>query len=475
MPELVGFVGSSHKDRSVNFDAQRCINMYPQVSASGTSKTPAKLVSAPGLKAWLDNTRVNDRGIRGMLVFDANSLFMVSGAQVFRVDATGAATYIGAVTSLDTPVSMATNGVNVVFVTGTEGYIIDPAANTVAKYVDASFVSADAVYFIDGSYVFNQTGTGKWWATKQYSTQIDPLWFATAEAEPDSIVTLAVVNQEVWLFGTQTTEVWAPDATQYFPYSKIPGVLIAQGCAAKSSVARINGSLFFLAADDHGQGTVFRTAGLTTSRISNHSLEQEIATYAVISDAVGYTYAQEGHSFYVLSFPTQNVTWVYDMITATWNQRAWLDITGGFSRHRSNCHVFFAGMNLVGDWNRGKIYHMATTLFDDDGNPLVRLRSSPHVSSQGARIAYSNVEFDIETGVGVQAGQGSDPQVTLRWSDDSGHTFKNTRRKSVGKAGQYRNRVRFLRLGQARDRVFELSYSEPTPFTLMGARFNVDQ
>lgn len=475
MGEIVGFVGSSHKDRSLNFDAQRCINLFPQVSASGTSKTPAKLVSAPGLKAWLDNTQANDRGIRGMLVFDANTLFVVSGSKVFRVDATGVATQIGVITSLDTPVSMATNGINVMFVTGTEGYVIDPAGNTVTQYADASFVSADAVYFINGSYVFNQTGTGKWWATKQYSTQIDPLWFATAEATPDNLVTLAVTNQEVWLFGTQTTEVWAPDPTQYFPYSKIPGVLIEQGCAAKGSVARMAGSIFFLSADDHGQGMVFRTAGLTTSRISNHSLEQEIATYAVISDAIGYTYAAEGHSFYVLTFPTQNTTWVYDMITATWHQRAWLDIGGTLSRHRSNCHVFFAGQNLVGDWNRGKIYKMSTMLFDDDGNPLVRLRSSPHVSQAGQRIAYANVEFDIETGMGLQSGQGADPQVKLRWSDDNGHTFKNTRLKSVGKAGSYRNRVRFLRLGQARDRVFELSYSEPTPFTIIGARFNVDQ
>lgn len=475
MPELVGFVGSSHKDRSPNFDAQRCINMYPQVSASGTSKTPAKLVSAPGLKAFSDFTATIDRGVRGMLVFNANSLFVVAGPKVLRVDATGAATVIGTITSLDTPVSMATNGTTIMFVTGTEGYVITPSTNTVALYVDASFAGADAVYFINGSYVFNQTGTGKFWGTKLYDTVIDPLWFATAEATPDNLVTLAVTNQEIWLFGTQTIEVWAPDATLYFPYSKVSGVLIEEGCAAKASVARMNGSLFFLSANDQGQGLVYRTQGLTTSKISNHSLEQEIATYPVISDAVGFTYASEGHYFYVLSFPTQNVTWVYDMTSAAWHQRAWLGTDGNFARHRGNCHVFFAGMNLVGDWNRGKIYRMSTLLFDDDGNPLVRVRSSPHVTKGGGKVSYANIEFDIETGVGLQSGQGSDPQLQLRWSDDYGHTFKNARFKSLGAVGQYTKRVRFTRLGLARDRVFELTYSEPTPFTIMGARYNVDQ
>jgi hypothetical protein len=475
MPELVGFVGSSHKDRAASFDAQRTVNMYPEVSASSTSKTPAKLVSAPGLQSFCDFTAVGDRGVRGMLVFDANSLFVVTGPKVLRVTAAGVATVIGAITSVDTPVSMATNGINVVFVTGTEAYVIDPAANTVTKYVDANFFGADAVYFINGSYLFNQPNSGKFWGMKPYSTTIDPLWFATAEATPDALITLAVANQEVWLFGTQTLEVWAPDPTQPFPYSKIPGVLIEQGCAAKSSVARMNGSLFFLSANDQGQGVVFRTQGLATSRISDHSLEQEIATYPVISDAIGFTYAAEGHYFYMLTFPTQNITWVYDMTSATWHQRAWLDITGTFSRHRGNCHVFFGGANIVGDWNRGKLYKMSTLLYTDDGNPLVRLRTAPHLSKGGTKVSYNNIEFAIETGVGLQSGQGSDPQVKLRWSDDYGHTFRNARMKSIGKAGNFRQRVRFLRLGQARDRVFELSYSEPTPFTVMGAYFNVEQ
>lgn len=475
MPELVGFVGSSHKDRSLNFDAQRCINMYPQLSASGTSKSPAKLTSAPGLSVFCNFTSIINRGVRGMIHFDDNSLFVVSGSKVLRVNAAGVATAIGTVPSLDTPVSMATNGINIFFVTGSAGYTINPATNVVAPYVDVSFTSADAVYFIAGSYVFNQTGTSKWWAMNPYSMVLDPLWFATAEGSPDALVTLAVNNQEVWLFGTETLEIWANDGTANFPYSRVPGVFIEQGCAAKDSVAGMDGSLFWLSANKRGQGMIFKTTGLTATRISNNSIEQAIATYATISDAVAYTYQQEGHSFYVLTFPTENVTWVYDVITATWHQRAWLDVDGSFSRHRSNCHAFFGRKNLVGDWDTGKIYQMSTLIYDDAGNPLVRLRASPHIASNGAKIAHANVEFDIETGVGLQSGQGSDPQVQLRWSDDKGHTFSNARMKSIGAAGEYNKRVRFTRLGQSRDRVYELSYSEPTPFTIMGARINADQ
>lgn len=478
MPELVGFVGSSHKDRCVSFDAQRCINMYPQTSASGTSKTAAKLVSAPGLAVFCDFTPIVNRGVRGMLQFDANSLFVVAGPKVLRIDLNGVATLIGTIPSADTPVSMASNGTTIMFVTGPKGYVINTTTNAVTEFVDASFSGADAVYFIAGSFVFNKTGTGQFWATNPYAVTINPLWFATAEGSPDPLVTLAVNNQEVWLFGTETLEVWVNDGGAGFPYSRVPGVFIEQGCAAKNSVVKTDvngaGTLFWLSANAQGQGVVYRTAGLAASRASNDSLEQEIATYGTISDAVGYAYQQEGHNFYVLTFPTQNVTWVYDTTTATWCQRAWLDVDGSFSRHRSNCHAFFGRKNLVGDWDIGKIYQMSTQVYTDAGNPLVRLRSSPHVSQNNQRMSHSNVEFLIETGVGLPSGQGSDPKVMLRWSDDFGHTFRNSRTKSIGKQGEFRKRVRFTRLGQSRDRVYELSYSEPTPFTIMGAQINAE-
>lgn len=474
MPELIGFVGSSHKDRSLRFDAQRCINMFPQVSSSGTSKTPAKLVSTPGLEVFCDFTAIINRGVRGMIVFNGSVLYIVSGSKVIKVDSTGSATDIGDIPVADTPVSMASNGIDVMFVTGLKGYVINPVTNTVTEYIDPSFDGADAVYFAFGSYIFNKHDTSQFQATLPYSTVLDPLWFATAEGSPDALVTLAVNNQEVWLFGAETTEVWTNDGGAGFPYSRIPGVFIEEGCAAKNSVARMAGSLFWLSSSDRGQGRVMMTTGLTASSISSDSLEQEITTYEVIDDAVGYTYQQERHMFYVLTFPTQNVTWVYDTVTKVWHQRAWLGPNGVFERHRSNCHAFFKRMNLVGDWAQGKIYNMSTLIYSDAGNPLKRLRVSPHIHANGARIGHVNVEFDIETGVGLSSGHGSDPQVVLRWSDDYGKIFSGERVKSIGKMGEYNKRVRFTRLGQSLDRVYELSCSDPVPFTILGARYNAD-
>lgn len=477
MPEIVGFVGSQHKDRNLNFDAQRCINMFPEISASGTSKTPAKLVSAPGLAIWKDLRATLDRPVRGMIKFNESTFFVVVGTKVFKITSGGdVLESTGEIAPSNQPVSIASNGLTLFMVTGPKGYIINPVANTVTEYINASFAGADAVYFIAGSFVFNKYGTSQFQAMNPYSTTLDPLWFATAEGSPDALITLAVNLQEVWLFGTETIEVWVNDGSAGFPFSRIPGVFIEQGCAAKNSVAAMDGTLIWLAANDRGQGIVYQSQGLgLPRRISTHSLEDAISSYATIRDAVAYTYQQTGHTFYVLSFPSANITHVYDATTAAWHQRGYLEEDGTFGRHRSNNHVFFQRNNLVGDFKNGIIYRMSSDIYSDAGNPLVRLRASPHISSGFQKIAHVNLQLDIETGAGLNIGQGNDPKIKLRWSDDGGHAFANTRYAPIGKMGEYSTRVKFNRLGLSRDRVYEVSCSDPVPFTILGAHLNAAQ
>ena len=72
----------------------------------------------------------------------------------------------------------------------------------------------------------------------------------------------------------------------------------------------MNNGIFWLGQDARGQGMVYRSNGYTGQRISTHAVEWQIQQYGTLSDAIGYTYQQDGHSFYVLIFPTANTTWV---------------------------------------------------------------------------------------------------------------------------------------------------------------------
>lgn len=470
MPILQGFIGGAYTARSSNFDAQRCVNLYVEKSDSGTSKDAAMLVGTPGLKPWVDFT---GRTVRGCINFNGVYAFVVVGQYVYRVDAAGTTTLTGTIAAGVTPVSMISNGTLIFMGTGPKGYVITPSSNTVAEFIDASFTGADRVDFINGAFIFNQPGTGKFWAMDPYSITLDPLYFATAEGSPDSLISLIVNHNEIWLFGSMTTEIWVYNGdTARFPYQRVEGAFIDQGCAAVHSVAKTDMKVFWLSANDKGQGMVFQSEGYSPRRISTHAMERAIATYGDISDAVAYTYQQEGHSWYVLNFPSADRTWSYDSSTGLWNERGWRRSDGQFGRHRSNCHMYFDHKNIVGDWETGQMYVLDLDTYTDAGNALIRLRSSPYILMETIKIVHASVQFDMETGVGLLSGQGSDPVALLRWSDDGGHTWSSQREEKIGKMGEYSSRVRYTRLGSARSRVYELSISDPIKVAIIGAIIN---
>jgi hypothetical protein len=64
------------------------------------------------------------------------------------------------------------------------------------------------------------------------------------------------------------------------------------------------------------------------------------------------------------------------------------------------------------------------------------------------------------------------PRAMLRWSDDGGHTWSNEHWKSMGRIGQFGYRTIWRRLGMTlaiRDRVYEVSGTDPVKIAIMGA------
>lgn len=454
------FVGGSYTARSRFFDAQRTINLYPEVSKSGTSKSIAALYGTPGLRLWKNFL---GGGIRGMLRFTSATSVVVSGPNVYTVTAAGVSTLVGTIDNLPTPVGMASNGTQVMIVTGPNGYVLNPATGVLTQIVDPSFSGSDTVQFIDGYFAFNKTGTGQFQITQLYGSAIDPLDFATAEGAPDLLLSLLVDHREIWLFGETSTEVFFNSGNPDFPFERIQGAFIEQGCAAKFSPAKMDNSVFWLTADERGKGMVQRAVGYQPQRISTHAVEYAIGQYARIDDAVGFTYQQEGHSFYVLNFPTANATWAYDASTDEWHERAWRKPSdASLNRHRANCQIAFAGENLVGDWENGNVYVLDLDVYTDNGDLIPAIRQTPYIASTNLMMFFHKLWIDMEVGVGLNGtGYGSDPEVMLQWSDDGGNTWSNQVTAKLGKLGERLARVNFRRLGKSRARVFRVTITDP--------------
>jgi hypothetical protein len=499
-------LGSSYVIRSVNAADNRMVNLYPEVIAEG-GKEPAYLQRCPGL------TRVVTVGsgpIRGLYSL-GSFLYVVSGSEFYKVSTAYVATKIGDVTGTG-PVSMADNGTQIFIACNPDSYIYNVDTLGFAQITDEDFPGAVTVGYLDGYFVFNEPDSQRVWVTALLDgTSIDPLDFASAEGSPDGLVSLIIDHREAWLFGTNSVEVWYNSGEADFPLSRIQGAYNEIGCIAPYSVAKMDNSVFWLGADARGQGIVYRANGYQGQRISTHAVEYAIQQYADLSDAVGYTYQQDGHTFYVLNFTGADTTWVFDAATGSWHERAGF-FNGDFTRHRGNNHARFNGNPHVGDYQNGKIYTFSLDVYADDGAVQKWLRSwraLPTGANNLKRTTHHSLQIDCETGVGLpgygledynylgtesnivlETENGNDlileytvtvgaiPQIVLRFSDDGGHMWSETRQTSMGRIGRTGTRAIFRRLGMTtrlRDRVYEISGTDPVKIAINGAELHVSE
>lgn len=468
-------LGQSYVARSINAADNRMVNLFPEATPEN-GKTIGYLNRAPGLKLF---ATVGNGPIRGLWAVN-QYMYVVSGQTLYKVTSAGVATSIGFIGGI-TPVSMADNGTQIFIAANPNGYIYNVQTNVLQQINDVDFPGAVTVGFIDGYFVFNEPNSQRVWITGLYDgTTVDPLEFASAEGAPDNIVAVNVNHREVWLFGTNSVEVWYNSGDVDFPLTRIQGSFNELGCAAPYSIAKLDNVLFWLGRDARGYGIVYRARGYVGERISTHAIEYAIQSYGDISNAIAYSYQQEGHLFYVLTFPTASKTWVFDSVTGAWHERAgW--VNSQFTRHRSNCQVFFNNLTLVGDYQNGNVYSFDLDVYDDNGDVQKWLRSwraLPPNQNDLKRTAQHSLQLDAESGVGLNSGQGSQPQVLLRWSDDGGHTWSNQHSANMGAIGEYGKRMFWRRLGMTvklRDRVYEISGTDPVKIAIMGANLILDQ
>ena len=562
-------LGSSYRTRSVNAADNRMVNLFPEAIPEG-GKDAAYLMRAPGTRLFAN---VGDGPIRGMWQMGEYG-YIVSSDILYQIDVHGSALNIGYVDGLG-QVSMADNGTQLFVACNPSGFIYDSSTRKFTQITDPNFLGAVTVTFLNQYFVFFQPNS----QTVYHSEPNDGLSISantqSAEGFPDNLVSCIADHKELWLFGTNSIEVWYNSGpSDQFPeniFAPIQGAFIQIGCAATFSVSRLDNSLFWLGQDINGNGMVYRSAGYSPQRISTHAIEWQIQDYERIDDAIAYGYQQDGHSFYVLTFPSASKTWVYDVATKAWHERASF-FEGKFYRHRSNCQMFFGSQNLVGDYENGDIYIFDLEDYSDNGRIQKWVRSwraLPPGENTLKRSAHHTLQLDAQTGhklpepiyiletelkdflitesgldlvadvsdeyivstksifqpqtvynvkhmnttnstpnkrevIIMSPGEyllstykgdlfvtNTDqnilvanvppkrkPEFFLRWSDDGGHTWSNERWASAGNVGQYGTRVLWHRLGMTlrlRDRVYEVSGTDPIKIAIMGAELYATQ
>lgn len=452
----IPFAKQAYESRSKPFAAQRCVNLYLEPGTEGTL-TEGVLYGTPGFDLFAN---LGAGAIWGMHVMGAN-LYVVSGNDVFVVDSTSGATNLGAIGTVSSAVMMTDDGINVVILLESGAVYLATAA-TLVQVTDGDFVSSSSIAVLDSFTISSERNTNVFQISALAdSTSWDALDIASAEGITGNIVRVAASRGELWIFKQYSTEVFYNSGAGSFPFIPIGSATIQRGCAAKHSVAVESNTIMWLG-DDR---IVYLAQGYTPTRVSTFAIEKDIETYTTISDAVAFIYTEEGHKFYVLTFPTEDVTWVYDLTTHFWHERE----SFGHGRWRASSYAFFNGRNLIGDFQTGKVYQLNLDTYTEHGTIIQRIAVSPPVWADGNRITFDRIQVLFDAGVGLLSGQGSVPYAMLRFSDDGGYTWSNEDIRPIGQTGQYKNRAVWRRKGQTRERIFEVTISDPVLVNITGA------
>lgn len=470
-----GFIGPSYQLASIEIDCQRTINLYPQMDEAQTGKDGEvmALIGTPGLSLL---GTYGTGPIRGVWYTTTGVLYVVSGNTLYSVSSTWVATSIGTLLTSSGPVDVADNGFQLVIVDGLNGYYVDfTIPGTLTQITDLNWLGSNKVTYQDSYFIFSAPNSAEF-----YLSDLNGITF-TAPANtaknglPDKIIAQVSFNRNLWLFGDLTTEVWFDSGDNLNPFQYISGSMMEYGCAAAFSIAQLFNTIFWLGKDKTGSGVVFMANGYAPQRISTHAVETAIQSYSRHDDAIAFSYQENGHQFYILTFPTGNATWVFDLETQMWHERAYTS-QGQFQRIRANCYAHaFGSTHVVGDYANGNLYQMSSNVYSDNGAAITRQRITPHTSADMNQVFYKRLQLDIESGVGLDGiGQGTNPQAILQWSNDSGHTWSNEMWASFGAIGKTKQRAEFRRLGHSRDRVFKVTITEPVKVVLLGAELEVE-
>ncbi len=475
MPGNWGFIGPTYQSENPGVDAERCLNLYPEMIESGHGPSNSKLAyyHTPGTTKVLT---LGDSPVRAM--WGGNDvLYVLAGSHLYAINPltyavtatytlaspTGAGpgkiVFIPSGPGLTSATSGAllvwdgSNGVNAMgntfnnvwYVDGTtgtppavisgvdvgciDGYgvVLRPGCSPTAGAADPIPINTTDQTQFNLSNIF-LAGSGQW----------QPLQFAIKTGSGDALQAVFTPGsntgpgpEELWLLGTNTIEVWydtGGTSLDPFPFQRVPGAFIPCGLWAAQSIAIANGQIVFLGGDTRGVGMVFAMNGYTPVRISNHAIEYAIqqtqSAGVQISNAVGYVYQENGHVFYVLTFPGGR-TFVADFscLDASgrpmWHERARGSSLGSLNPSWQ-FHAWCGGQHFVGGDGTGNVYVSSTGVYQDNGSSILRARVGPSISNEQQWLRHQ--QFWLSIG-------GPYAAVTraflLDWSNDAGNNYGN--------------------------------------------------
>jgi hypothetical protein len=436
--------------------AQTCTNWIPIKPTSGALSTQA-LLDRKGLTSFATLSGE----FRGDCIF-RSVYYTVNGTTLSSITSAGAVTTIGTIDGSNR-VSIAVNDDYIVIVNSAgDGWYYN--GTTLSSIVDAQFLPAKIVVFVDGYFIFTTLdGTQFFLSGINDPSAYSALDRSSAEARPDLIVGAFVYGGILHILGAETIERYNNIGGVNFPFQRISQATIPVGCYAAFSTVDVEDSFCFIGGSKNEGAQIYIMGGSAQS-FSSPAIDNAIQEFtdAEIAEAFAFSYQQNGQhiaGFTIKSDRITGRTFCYNF-----SSQEWWESKSLFAEFRGKSVTKIYNKYLVGD-DDNKVGYF-DDVHTDYGDAIYREKATqPFLSEDGEeyRIGLLEAWFQAGTGSGTV-----NPQVMMDYSDDLGFTWSTPQWRGIGLVGEYGIRAQWRKQGLVgRDRVYRFKCSDPYTFNFM--------
>lgn len=455
---LIDLTKSHYGSISQNIPEIKLHNMY--VTENPLSVSGYSYVTRPVISNFVDFTDEPVRGIYYQQGFANNRIMIVAGDIFYTINDNGSKNIIGIIEGTDI-CQFASTIYGVAIISGGVLYIYDGIVITEVLIPDAE--TPTSVTSLNNYFIISVQNSNKFFWINPGETVVDPLSFASAEANADDITAVKAISDELWIVGKETTEVWAISGDANAPFLRISGRIFNKGCISVQSVTEgVADNLPCLVWVSNNKEVLLAQG--SPVKISNPFVEEVLRDSSAYH---GWFFQRQRNDFYVLT--TNVMTLVFDLTNQVWyrwstiNQDTW-KISGGVQK---NENLF--GVNLL---NPDYLYKLVDGYIDGNQDSLVCEVTGFVSHTSRTKVACGFV--DLVANSGFSSTYSTEPIVELRWSDDQGVNWSPYVQASLGLRGLTESVIRFRSLGSIKmpGRRFEFRFSLAEPFRLDYALMN---
>jgi hypothetical protein len=452
---------------------ERRLNCYYQVRKD-KDRASIVVLGTPGMLTQMSVPSASLQAARGILgnktqlfAVVANQFLSLSAPTVLGAPAT--VIFSGSISSIFGPVSMASNPTQVCIVDGTSGWIFTPATGTLSQITSAGFPNgASTVTFCNGFFICEAPGTNQFFVSNfNDGTTWNALSFAAASQYTDGMVGCDALGGMLLPFSSGHLEFWQNSGLTTEPFTYIANTATEYGLAATFSKVHIADTIAFLTRTREGGLQVARIKGYGVEVISTADIDKILQSFTTTSDCEALSYQTDDAKFAQFTFPSENRSLLYNATNSMWSETQ-TGVTSGYAaRHVGRFSTTYQGKALISDYAGPNLYRPDPVTFTDNGKTIVREVITRCALNDQNYFRCGAMYFDMEVGVGDSnpASQAFNPQVMIQVARDS-RDFGPEQWVSLGKKGQYKQRVTRRRCGRARFMHTRIRMTDPAKFVI---------